>query len=774
MPVRKNLKVTGVVQGVGFRPFVYQLASKTGISGWVANTSEGVVIEAEGDESSLDNFMYGLRHDAPRLAKITGITTLPIEAAGDTSFVIRESNQAASRIALIPADVALCDACAREIIDPYDRRFGYPFTNCTDCGPRFTIIRDIPYDRPKTTMSAFEMCPECSLEYHNPLDRRFHAQPNACPLCGPRIWLESGLTALPDDLRYAGSSEVIQTTARLLSEGRIVALKGLGGFHLACDAKNGADVAELRRRKGRGRKPFAVMVRDIDVARRICNMTVEEEAILLSNERPIVLLEARAPSDIASEVAPDNKYLGVMLPYTPLHHLLLAQCPDALVMTSGNLSEEPIACDNTEAKGRLAHIADAFLMHDRDIHVSCDDSVVRPVFGVAMPIRRARGFVPGAIDIGSDCPPIIACGAEQKNTFCITAGRSAIPSQHIGDADSAATMDYYGRAVEHLARLYDVKPEIVAHDLHPDYQTTRLALTIDASRHIAVQHHHAHAASCMAENGITGPALAVVFDGTGYGTDGRIWGGEFLAAELSSFKRLGHLRYVPMPGGAAAIRRPERMALSYLIDADCLAPDMLSFTDEELSIITRQIERGIGSPLTSSMGRLFDGVSALLGLCRDASYEGEPAAMLEMCVDSSETGKYDFSVSEADPAVIDTRPMIRAIVNDIALGVPESIISARFHNAVVGSTLEMCARGRDALGLNDVVLSGGCFQNKLLIERTIRRLEEAGFRIYTHHIVPPNDGGISLGQAAIGAALGAALTSDDGDAGPCRRLIADG
>ncbi len=758
MLVRKHLKVTGVVQGVGFRPFVYQLADRIGITGWVANTSEGVIIDAEGEQDSLDRFLLGLRGEAPRLARITGITSEDTTPTGDTTFTIHESNHAASRIALIPADVALCDACGRDITDPANRRFGYPFTNCTDCGPRFTIIQDIPYDRPKTTMSAFVMCPECDREYHDPLDRRFHAQPNACPVCGPKIWLEPGLTLLSNQTSDVDSAAVLAAVTRMLSDGKIIALKGLGGFHLACDAANSDAVSELRRRKGRGRKPLAVMVRDIDVARRICIISPEEAAILLSYERPIVLLEARKPRMIAAQVALGNNYLGMMLPYTPLHHLLLREAPEVLVMTSGNLSEEPIACDNAEARERLSHIADAFLMHDRDIHVPCDDSVVRPVLGSPMPIRRARGFVPGAIDLGFDCPPIIACGAEQKNTFCITAGRFAIPSQHIGDADAAATMDYFGRAVTHLTRLYDVKPEIVAHDMHPDYQTTRFALSMPAPRHIAVQHHHAHAAACMAENGLVGPVLAVVFDGTGYGPDGCVWGGEFLEARLSSYDRIAHLRYVPMPGGAAAIRRPERMALSYLLDAlSAPLPDILSFQPEELALITKQIERRLGSPLTSSMGRLFDAVSAILGLCREASFEGEPAVFLEMQADPSETGSYDVVIDDGAPAEVDTRPIIRGIVADLSAGVTAATISANFHNTVVGLTEEVCIRSRESLGLNEVVLSGGCFQNKRFIEDSIRRLEEAGFRVFTHHIVPPNDGGISLGQVAVAAAISSSV-----------------
>lgn len=752
LQTRKRIKVTGVVQGVGFRPFVYQLAERSGISGWVTNTSRGVMIEAEGEKDRLDLFIRALKEDAPRLASVAGIEAEPIELCGETGFTIHESEIEDQRIAMIPADVAMCEACAADISDPSNRRFGYPFTNCTDCGPRFTIIRDIPYDRPGTTMSTFEMCPDCSREYHDPTDRRFHAQPNACPICGPKVWIEDGHGAWD-----MGHGSAIEEAAALIANGRIVAIKGLGGFHLACDAKNAEAVRELRRRKGRSRKPFAIMVRDLEEARRLCKITTEEEAILLSYERPIVLLEAKDKSGIAEEVAPGNRYLGIMLPYTPLHHLLFRHSPSALVMTSGNLSEEPIVYRNDDSLVKLGHIADAFLMHDRDIHVACDDSVVRSILGAPMPIRRARGFVPGAIDLGFDGPSILACGAEQKNSFCLTVGRWAIPSQHIGDIDNAETLDYYEHAVEHLSKLYDIKLDIVAHDMHPDYLATRYALSLDGPRKLPVQHHHAHIAACMAEHKLTEPVIGVAFDGTGYGTDGAIWGGEFLIADLTAFERAAHLRYVPMPGGSAAIAKPARMALSHLIDAygneaQGIAERLLGLSPEEVPVVFKQIERRINSPMTSSMGRLFDSVSALLGLCRDATYEGEPAVLLEMCAGCSDESCYRFDIVEEDGcSIIDTRPIIRGLVCDIPANASAAEVSARFHNTITRIIIEVSQRIRDKVGLNSIVLSGGCFQNARLLESAIKGLQAKGFVVFRHKVVPTNDGGISLGQAAIAA-----------------------
>jgi len=755
MRTRNRLRVTGTVQGVGFRPFAYQLAQRHRISGWISNTSEGVVIEAEGEEESLQRFVRELRDEAPRLARIADVEIEPRKPEGAEGFSIRDSTAAERRLALIPADVAICGPCAAEIVDPSNRRFGYPFTNCTDCGPRFTIIRDIPYDRPNTTMAAFRMCPECGREYNDPMDRRFHAQPNACPVCGPKVWLECGTGNAECGVGTEAQDSAIQRAAEILAEGGIVAIKGLGGFHLACDARNPDAVDELRRRKGRSRKPLALMVRDVEEAHTLCRITPDEEAILLSYERPIVLLRAREDSG----VAPGNRYLGLMLPYTPLHHLLFQSSPPALVMTSGNLSEEPITHGNERARQRLAHIADAFLMHDRGIHVACDDSVIRPVLGKPMLIRRARGFVPGTVDFGFEGPPILACGGEQKNTFCLTIGRWAVPSQHIGDLDNTETLDYYERAVHHLTALFQVKPEVVAYDLHPDYLATRYGRSLQAPQRVPVQHHHAHIASCMAEHRLRGPVVGVAFDGTGYGTDGAVWGGEFLVADLRSFERAAHLSYVAMPGGAAAIRRPARMALAHLLDAFGeealeLARKLLGFSDREPAALGRQIERRINSPLTSSMGRLFDAVSALLRLCSEATFEGEPAVELEMCADPEETASYGFDIGQGGGcSIVETAPVIRGIVLDVLGGAAAPTVSGRFHNTVVEIVAEVCRRIGDERGLREVVLSGGCFQNVRLLEAAIGRLQGLGFSVYWHEVVPPNDGGISLGQAAVAAAV---------------------
>lgn len=745
---RRRLTVHGIVQGVGFRPFIYELAEEFGLSGWVLNNSHGVVIEVEGPARALDSFERRLQSDAPPLSSITDLSRETIDCMGGAAFEILTSQVEAEQRALIPADVATCDLCAADVADPGNRRFGYPLTNCTNCGPRFTIIQAIPYDRPNTTMSEFTMCAECGAEYHDPRNRRFHAQPNACPVCGPKVYIQGNETE---------AHSAIENTARLLREGQIMAIKGLGGFHLACDARNEDAVRELRRRKGRSGKPFALMVADLDEARRLVHMSQGDEKLLASPERPILLLPVKDCIGLSPEVTPNLHYLGIMLPYAPLHHLLMSIAPPALVMTSGNLSEEPIAHRNEEALERLGGIVDAFLMHDREIHTPCDDSVVRPVLGNAMPIRRSRGYVPRPIDVGFEMPPILACGAEQKSTFCLTQESSAILSQHIGDLDNAETLEYYERAIEHMKRLFRVEPRIVAHDMHPDYLSTRYAQFLRTTK-FAVQHHHAHVASCLAEYRITGPVIGVSFDGTGYGTDGAIWGGEILIAGLRDFRRAAHLSYVPMPGGAAAIKRPARMAYAHLAAAglEDRAAELLSISDAELHILSRQIERGLNSPPTSSMGRLFDSVSAIIGLTSDATYEGEPAVMLEMCADDVEDGAYSFDIA-GSPIEISAAPVVAAIVEDIDGGTPKPIISARFHNAVTEMVVEVCRRLRKSEGLSQVALTGGCFQNVRLIERTTRRLEAEGFSPLIHRLVPPNDGGISLGQAAVAAAASCEL-----------------
>jgi len=746
--LRKRIFVTGIVQGVGFRPFVFGLATRYGLKGWVFNTSSGVEIEVEGREETLEAFLKALRDEVPPLARIDRITVTDLPADGSEGFEIRGSLAEPGRFQPISPDVAVCRECLREVFDPGDRRFLYPFTNCTNCGPRFTIIQDIPYDRPNTTMRTFPMCEACLAEYHDPSNRRFHAQPNACPRCGPRVWLEGG------------GGDPIEGARRLLLEGRIVAVKGIGGFHLACDATNDEAVKRLRERKGRGEKPFALMSYDLPAVRRYCHLSEEEERLLASKERPILLLRAKEGSPISRLVAPGLRSLGVMLPYTPLHYLLLEPSdewrPLALVMTSGNLSEEPIVKENDEARIRLQGLADAFLFHDRPIHARCDDSVVRIFRGQELPIRRSRGYAPFPVRLPFSGGEVLACGAELKSTFCVTKGGYAFLSQHIGDLENLETLASFEEMVGHFQRLFRVEPKIIAHDLHPDYLSTRYALeraAREAVPLVPVQHHHAHIASCLAEHGLEGPVLGVAFDGTGYGADGRIWGGEFLVADYQGFRRAAHLSYVPLPGGEAAIKRPYRMALSHLFHAfgtlDVEPPWIKGLHPGELRVIRHQVETGLNAPLTSSMGRLFDAVSALIGLSRVVTYEAQAAMTLEAVAAEGVEGAYRWDLQEGDPVVIDPAPLIRAILDDCLGGTPPPVISAKFHNAVAEMIRDVLVLLRGREGIRRVVLSGGVFQNTFLLERTLRLLEGAGFEVFTHRLVPPNDGGIALGQAAV-------------------------
>ena len=751
MQSRLRISVFGTVQGVGFRPFVYQQARKRGIAGWVRNTGDGVLIEAEGDEKELHSFLDCLTSQPPPLAQVSNINAESLAVAGYDDFRILRSSPSVETRTTVPPDVSVCRDCLADILSPGNRRHGYPFTNCTHCGPRFTIIEKIPYDRPNTTMSGFEMCPDCRAEYENPLDRRFHAQPNACPVCGPHlIW--NGCTAADD-------AESISQAAAALRRGEIVAIKGLGGFHLACDARNTQAVRSLRTRKGRNGKPFALMCADTDEIRRICEVDRAAEALLLSPEHPIVLMPALDGNGISPLVAPDIGSLGIMLPYSPLHHLLLQEGPPTLVMTSGNLAEEPICYRNEEAAERLGHIANHFLAHDRPIHAPCDDSVVRSLNGMPFVIRRARGYVPRPIEVAGDLPHILACGSDLKSAFCVAKGNMAWMSQHLGDLDNVATLDHYRRVLDHFLEFFDVRPDIVAHDMHPDYHSTRLALSLEGPRKIAVQHHHAHVASCMAENRLSGPVIGVAFDGTGYGTDGCVWGGEFLIADYEDFRRAAHLQYIPLPGGEAAIRKPGRMALAYLLhtfgpEAERLAADLLpGISPEEVSIVGTQIERGLNSPLTSSMGRLFDAVSALLGICGEVTYEGQAAIELEGRADGPVEESYDWRLirGEAGEVEIDACPMIEAIVNDLVKGVSIGAISSVFHSTIADIVVKVCSNMRDETGLNQVALSGGVFQNMLLHEMTLKRLTDRGFEVFRHSLIPCNDGGIALGQAVVAA-----------------------
>lgn len=794
--MRRRIHVGGVVQGVGFRPFVYQIATRAHLRGWVMNTSAGVEIEVEGDPDALDAFVHALVAEKPPLARIDFLEAHDCSTDGDApyeTFEIRASVAQEGAFQPISPDMAICDDCLRELFDPNDRRYRYPFINCTNCGPRFTIICDIPYDRPHTTMSRFPMCEDCAHEYHDPTNRRFHAQPVACPKCGPQVWLEIGAEG---GRREAEGDEAIRAAQELLKKGKIVAVKGLGGFHLACDATNGRAVQTLRERKLRVDKPFALMMRDLETIEQHCWVNAAERELLTSRERPIVLLERRPESNVAREVAPGQNTLGVMLPYTPLHYLILADdsMPSAIVLTSGNLSEEPIAYKNAEARERLINLADAFLMHDRDIHIRTDDSVVRiglafppdkrevkrcsggaSVSARVYPLRRSRGYAPFPVRLPLATPPLLAVGAELKNTFCVTRERYAFMSHHIGDLENYETLRSFEEGIAHFEKLFRIEPQLVAYDLHPNYLATRYALARaqgEGLRAIGVQHHHAHIAACMAENGLSaeGAVIGVAFDGTGYGDDGAIWGGEFLIATYAGYRRAAHLAYVPLPGGDRATREPWRCALTWLhragIEWHTDLPPVGAASAELGRIVRRQIERGIHAPHTSSMGRLFDAVAALAGVRQTVNYEAQAAMELEACVDQHEPRAYEFALGETArqggeqsrsggaPLLIEAAPVIRAVVADVRAGVSIPVIAARFHNGVARMVREVAHRLRAQYGLNEVALSGGVWQNMTLLAKTMELLQADGFGVYVHCLVPANDGGIALGQAVVGARQG--------------------
>ncbi|NWG15891.1 MAG: carbamoyltransferase HypF [Chloroflexi bacterium] len=750
MMIGKTIHVTGVVQGVGFRPFVYKLARQHGLVGWVRNTSAGVDICAQGEPESLQAFLAALTTQAPPLARIDSVIAADCPPEHHTSFEIRYSEMRQGAFQPISPDIALCADCRRELLDPADRRYRYPFINCTNCGPRFTLITDIPYDRPLTTMADFALCAACEAEYHDPADRRFHAQPVACPDCGPQVWLEEG-----GDTTARGDAAIRQTVDALRA-GRILAIKGLGGFHLACDATNTAAVAELRRRKGRVAKPFALMMADLEMVKRHCLVSEAEARILASPASPIVLLRRRPEAAaVAAAVAPGQAVLGVMLPYTPLHVLLFEDGMPPLVMTSGNLSEEPIVTDNADARARLPALADACLMHDRAIHIRTDDSVVRVFDDEELPVRRSRGYAPYPVRLPFDAPPMLAVGAELKNTFCVTRDSYAFMSHHIGDLENYETALSFEQGITHFERLFRIQPQQIIHDRHPDYLSTRYAQAraeAEGLPRLAVQHHHAHIAACMAENRHPGdrPVIGVCFDGTGYGTDGTIWGGEFLIADYRGFERAAHLKPLPLPGGDAATRKPARIALAYLL-AGGLAPDddlppLRALPPVESGVVQRQVAAGLNTPLTSSMGRLFDAVSALLDICQVATYEGQAAIELEAVVDPAESGAYDFDTAD----VINPAGVLRQIVADYRAGVSPAASAARFHNGAARMIRDVCLRLSERYGLNEVALSGGVFQNVTLLGKTLPLLRQAGLTVYTHRLVPPNDGGLALGQAAIG------------------------
>ena len=782
----KRIGVRGVVQGVGFRPFVYRLAHEHDLTGWVLNHSGGVEIEVEGLPSRLEAFVHDLTAQAPPLARIIAVEVSDAPPVGYDRFEIRHSVAQEGRYQLISPDIATCDDCRRELLDPDDRRYRYPFTNCTNCGPRFTIIRDIPYDRPLTTMQPFPMCPDCQREYDDPLDRRFHAQPNACPVCGPHVWLEG----TSDSQTLAERDAAMRATARMLLEGKVVAIKGLGGFHLACDATSAAAVATLRQRKGRPAKPLAVMMADMEMVRHHCHVRPEEEELLLSQQCPIVLLPWRDDSTIVPIVAPHNLYLGVMLPYTPLHHILLHDVGRPLVMTSGNLSEEPIARSNEEARQRLGHLADAFLMHNREIYARYDDSVwfvphslasgpaaESPALHSPQPIRRSRGYAPFPIRLPFPVEQILAVGAELKNTFCLTRDDFAFLSQHIGDMENLETLEHLETSIELFKHLFRLEPGVIAHDLHPDYFSTKYAneqmgksangqmgksqSTTPPVSQIPIQHHEAHVAACLADNAWTiedGPVIGVVWDGTGYGLDGHIWGGEFLVSDYRGFRRAAYLEYLPLPGGDAAVRNPWRLALGYHYALTGQRLALPGVSDSEAQIVCQQIERRINTPLTSAAGRLFDAVSALLGVQSQVTYEGQAAIELEMLATrwastagaGGEGRTYPFELErQGETTVIRLRALWEAIQADQAAGVSAAALGWRFHDSLAALLTDVCQRVAAETGLRTVALSGGCFQNRLLLSLAVPRLEEAGFRVLLHRQVPCNDGGLSLGQAVL-------------------------
>lgn len=774
-PRRRRVTVRGVVQGVGFRPYLYGLATELALAGHVTNTPEGVVVEVEGTASAVARFCDRIAAQAPPLARVESVHHREMPPAGGTAFTILTSCTDGPARTLVSPDSATCADCLAELADPADRRYRHPFVNCTHCGPRFTIVTGVPYDRANTTMAGFEMCPDCAREYADPADRRFHAQPVACPACGPRLRL---LVARQPGLRSAAGADPVTEARTLLTRGAILAVKGLGGYHLACDATNQAAVALLRRRKARGDKPFALMARTADDVRHLVRLSPAERSLLEGRARPVVLMRRRPhPSSAAGDprpaeaVAPGSPDLGVMLPYTPLHQLLLglpgdADGPRLLVMTSGNVSGEPIVTDDTEALERLAHLADAWLTHDRPIHVPCDDSVVRVCDGEPLVIRRSRGYAPLPVSLPLPVRPALAVGGDLKNAFCLGAGRRAWLSAHIGDMDDVGTQRAFERAVVQLESITGVRPETLVSDRHPGYRSARWADRNAAHRPVVrVQHHHAHVAAAMAEHGLDGTraVIGVAFDGTGHGDDGAVWGGEFLLADYDRFTRFGHLSYVPLPGGDAAVRRPYRMALAHLRAAGIGWSDDLACTaacpPDELRLLERQLERGLNCVPTSSMGRLFDAVSSLAGVCHRAGYEAQAAVELEgaaLHAPAEDTTAYAFALHagqengggtvRADPA-----PVLAAIVGDLRAGIEPALVAGRFHRGVTGLVHRICARARELHGLDTVALTGGVFANTLLSSSCAATLREDGFTVLRHHLVPPGDGGLALGQLMVAA-----------------------
>jgi hydrogenase maturation protein HypF len=805
---RWRIDIEGTVQGVGFRPFIWRLASRLGISGLVFNHSDGVTVEAEGDIELLSAFFSRIQKELPPLAHINKIASAEIALKNDFGFKIAQSTHRGFGSTAISPDIAPCQDCLRETTDPANRRFGYAFTNCTNCGPRYSIIEKLPYDRPSTTMKAFEMCPDCEHEYKSPSNRRFHAQPNACDECGPTLKFEGsnkqpGISnnrpsaVLPSigtacdvlqvrlgrplsgclaserfleipEIKVFGDAQPIERAIEAIADDKIVAIKGIGGYHLACNAQSDTAVTRLRERKDRDEKPFAIMVGDIEIAKSICEISPDEQKLLASPQRPIVLLRKKTGAAISKFVAPKNKNLGVMLPSTPLHHLLFKDAPATssscrltmLVMTSGNLSDEPIAFTDDEALHKLSNIADCFLTHNRTIHVRIDDSITRIMDEKPLVLRRARGYAPAPIRLPFEMPQIIAIGADLKNAICLAREHNAFLSQHLGDLENIEAQKSLEAVANHLCKILNVAPKAVVCDLHPDYFSTRLARTLAAPDKtiITVAHHHAHIASCMAENGLANkPVIGIALDGTGFGMDETAWGGEILVADYEGFKRAAHFRQVKMPGGDTASKEPWRMALSYLDDACIASYDRIfeGTTRENIRFVSGMLQKNINCPRTSSCGRLFDAVASIIGVKQINRFEGQAAMMLEQIANESERGRYPFELHKNPEKIeIDFSKTIEAIWHETGKGLASGISSMRFHNTIIEALASACtviADSRFSIRDFGVCLSGGCFQNAILAHGLKKRLVDEGFKVYTHSLVPPNDGGVALGQVAVAA-----------------------
>lgn len=753
MKIRENIIIKGIVQGVGFRPFIHKLVQNYNLSGWVLNSNQGVEIDVEGEREELNSFVSDIKDKLPPLARIEKIEVNQLPLIDYKGFSIKKSiTKEENSFVLVSPDISICEDCLQELFDPHNRRFHYPFINCTNCGPRFTIIKDIPYDRGKTTMRVFEMCPQCQSEYENIEDRRYHAQPNACAECGPQVFLYQ-------NKRKLESIDPIKEAIKLLKDGKIGAIKGLGGFHLACDATNNEVVTKLRLLKNREAKPFAIMSFNLEKIKQYCKLGKKEEKWLVNRARPIVLLKKKEDSLISSLVAPRNNYLGVMLPYTPLHYLLLKDNFTALIMTSGNIADQPIIGDNQEALEKLDGIADFFLLYNRDIFNRCDDSVVKIVNDGNVFFRRSRGYVPYPIILDFKLKEVLALGGELKNTISFSKENYVFLSQYLGDLKSVETLNFLKESIENLEKIFRVNPETIACDLHPDYLSTQFAEEIGAKKGlkvVKVQHHHAHIVSCMAENNIKEKVMGVAYDGTGYGDDGKIWGGEFLLCDLKKYFRVGHLKYYPLPGGDKAIEEPWRMAYSYLYSiygpkAKTLDIDFNHRMDyDKLSIIEKMIDKNINSPLTSSCGRLFDAASSLIGIRDEINYEGQAAMELESLCAFGIKERYKFCIyKEGKEFIIDPQEIFIDIIEDLKRGIDKKVMAAKFHNTVAEFTLNLCGKIKENTGINKIALSGGVFQNHYLTEKIISLLERDDFRVYTQRIVPPNDGGISLGQVVV-------------------------